>query len=296
MINLKHLDTFRMVVETENLNQAAKKLNYTQPTISKHLIELESELGICLFQKKQGKRELTPYGKILYKYSLVLLRDMYFLSSEIRSVKENQIKLRLGGLDQFLYTFFLPHIQDFKRDSVSYTYELISGDSDETIERLQHNQLDFGIVIGREVSTDFESYCLGYENLILIASKETINYATTHNLSLDQIPVLTDKKASFIYKRIIKKGLINNKVIHCESDEITYQGVKNGCFLGLGGSFLFNQELKDDKDKYVILQKFSTLPVKLITHKKNFDNQYLKDYYDSLIRYLKLYKQNNLML
>ncbi|CEG28611.1 LysR family transcriptional regulator [Bacillus sp. B-jedd] len=288
MINLKHLETFRMVVETENLSQAAKKLNYTQPTISKHLMQLETDMGIPLFKKSQGKRELTKYGKILYKYSLVLLKDMYFLSSEIKSTKENQIKIRLGGLDQFLYSLFLPHIQDFKRESASFSYELISGSSDETIYKLEHNQLDFGIVIGREVSTDFESYCLGYENLYLIASKKTIDYALSHHMAIDQIPVLTDRKASFIYRGIIKRRLINNKVIHCESDEVIYQGVKNGHFLGLGGSFLFERDLKYDRERYVILQEFnSNVPVKLVTQKTTLENQYLKDYYDSFIRYLK---------
>ncbi len=45
MINLEWLRTFSAIYECKNITEASKKLNMTQPGVSKHLAALENHIG-----------------------------------------------------------------------------------------------------------------------------------------------------------------------------------------------------------------------------------------------------------
>ena len=66
MINLEWLRTFISIYECNNLTEASKKLNMTQPGVSKHLAALESHIGKKLFDRTTRKLVPTEYGDFLY--------------------------------------------------------------------------------------------------------------------------------------------------------------------------------------------------------------------------------------
>ena len=50
-MELKYLNTFRMIVEEGGFSKAAERLNYTQSTITFQIGQLERELSVRLFEK-----------------------------------------------------------------------------------------------------------------------------------------------------------------------------------------------------------------------------------------------------
>ena len=52
-MELRVLKYFLMVGREENITKAAELLHITQPTLSRQLIQLEDELGVQLFERKQ---------------------------------------------------------------------------------------------------------------------------------------------------------------------------------------------------------------------------------------------------
>lgn len=54
-MEIRTLQTFLVVAEELNLTRAAIKLNYSQPTVTKHIKSLEDELGTVLLTKHNGK-------------------------------------------------------------------------------------------------------------------------------------------------------------------------------------------------------------------------------------------------
>lgn len=70
------LSAFAVVVEKGSLNQAAKKLNLSQPALSRKMSRLEDELGVLLFEREGKKLRLTRTGQITYEYALEF-RDLY---------------------------------------------------------------------------------------------------------------------------------------------------------------------------------------------------------------------------
>lgn len=75
-MNLRQLEFFRTLADTEHMTHAAKLLNTTQPNLSHSMSELEKELDAQLFEKKGRNIQLTKYGKFFYTYVSSALEEL----------------------------------------------------------------------------------------------------------------------------------------------------------------------------------------------------------------------------
>ena len=66
MVNLELYRIFKVVAEQENITNASKILNISQPAVTKHIQNLEETLGIKLFERTNKGLILTDNGKQIY--------------------------------------------------------------------------------------------------------------------------------------------------------------------------------------------------------------------------------------
>ncbi len=66
------LRSFVAVAETGSLSAAARKIGTSQPTIGRHISELERALGLTLFRRGLGGYELTDTGATLLSHALTI--------------------------------------------------------------------------------------------------------------------------------------------------------------------------------------------------------------------------------
>ena len=64
-MELRVLKYFLMVAREENITRAAQRLNITQPTLSRQLMQMEEELGVKLFKRGKHSISLTEDGILL---------------------------------------------------------------------------------------------------------------------------------------------------------------------------------------------------------------------------------------
>lgn len=64
-MELRHLRTFLIVAETQNISEAARRLQVTQPALGRHIRALEHTMGTALFVREPGRLRLTPAGRVL---------------------------------------------------------------------------------------------------------------------------------------------------------------------------------------------------------------------------------------
>jgi DNA-binding transcriptional LysR family regulator len=75
-MELNHLKTFIDAAQTLNFSETAQRLHTTQPTVSKHVKELENEVGVDLFERVSGgKLKLSQAGQALLPWAQQLLRE-----------------------------------------------------------------------------------------------------------------------------------------------------------------------------------------------------------------------------
>ena len=63
-MELRQLEYFVRIADTGSINEAARKLNMSQPPLSYSLRQLEGELGAELFTRSAKGVELTAAGRL----------------------------------------------------------------------------------------------------------------------------------------------------------------------------------------------------------------------------------------
>ena len=90
MLNFRQIETFRAVMLTRSMTQAAKDLNTTQPNVSRVIAQLESRIGLRLFERIAGKLIPTREGEVFF-------RDVELTFAGLRSLERSAATLRTRG-------------------------------------------------------------------------------------------------------------------------------------------------------------------------------------------------------
>ena len=66
-INHRQLEAFRTVMEAGSVTAAAERLLVTQPAVSRLIQDLESAIGVSLFERLRGRLSPTVEAQVLYE-------------------------------------------------------------------------------------------------------------------------------------------------------------------------------------------------------------------------------------
>jgi DNA-binding transcriptional LysR family regulator len=83
MMDLRHLQTFKVIAETGSFVQAAERLQYAQSTLTLHIQQLEAELGVELFDRQRRKIQLTAAGHTLLIHTQHVLNQVEQMQQDL---------------------------------------------------------------------------------------------------------------------------------------------------------------------------------------------------------------------
>lgn len=281
-MEIRHLQTFQIVVEEQNLIKAAMRLNYSQPTVTKHLQHLEDEIGLPLFEKVDNRKKLTKAGEILYEHAKNMLNELFTLQRKMEEYKGEKQIIRVCGLNEHHDRFFLPQIVNFQKKNKNVLIEVYSvNSSDDALKKVILNEVDLAIVNGRPLNSDISYQCIDYEGLVLFASSNIANDTFQTEDYLAKFPVLFDHRAPYIKFEILKKGTHFPNTIYSNSDEVIKNAVLNYPYLGIIGVSKIKKEI--ESGTVTVLETYtSNVPVKLIALTKSLSNPILQDFYATI--------------
>jgi DNA-binding transcriptional LysR family regulator len=99
-LKLRDLDILLVVVETGSMGKAAKRLNVSQPAVSKAVAELEHALRVRLLDRSRRGVVPTPYGLALAKRSTAIFNDLRQGVQDIDFLSDpNKGEIRIGATD-----------------------------------------------------------------------------------------------------------------------------------------------------------------------------------------------------
>ncbi|MGY3779546.1 LysR family transcriptional regulator [Isobaculum melis] len=147
-MNLKQLNYFKVLAETEHMTQAAEILSITQPSLSHSMAELEKELGTFLFEKQGRNIRLTKYGRFFLNYVERSLKELEMgeqALKELTSPDEGHIDFA------FIYTVG-PHLaplllKEFKanKQHEKISFSLSQGNTKNIVKELKEEKIDIAI-------------------------------------------------------------------------------------------------------------------------------------------------------
>jgi DNA-binding transcriptional LysR family regulator len=143
---LKHLQTFVTVVEQGSVSKAALHLHIAQPALSRHIGELERELGLKLFDRIGRHLLLTGEGAQLLGNCRTLLGHVSSLSEQARQLQgRDQGVLTVGAstmqIETALATFLNRYVQRYPKVEV----KLIEAVGDKTLDMLDRGEIQIAL-------------------------------------------------------------------------------------------------------------------------------------------------------
>ncbi len=146
-MEIRVLRYFLEVAREGSVTHAAERLHISQPTLSKQLKDLESELGKKLFVRSSFSVRLTDEGMLLRKRAEDILDMVDKTSAEFKSLGEivgGDIHIGCAESDSIKY--LARRIKAVQSQHPDIRVHLYSGDTNDLAERLDRGLLDFAVI------------------------------------------------------------------------------------------------------------------------------------------------------
>lgn len=167
-MELRELEWFVTLAETEHVTIAATRLHISQPTLSRSLARLERNLGAKLFDRQQNRLRLNKYGEIFQVHALRALGEIAQAAERITTLVDPERGLVSLGFVHSFGGWLIPDLlNDYRRIAPSTSFELNGGAADTVVDDVRKGRIDIGFVAPQPVADDLQWVPLGREDLHL---------------------------------------------------------------------------------------------------------------------------------
>lgn len=149
-MDIDRLRLFITVAEHLNFTKAAEQMYISQPTLSRHIADLESALNVALFERTTRKVSLTTAGKLFLKEATQIVRRYDTLMDRASRLSDGLSgSLRVGYLELFTQNVLPVAIRNFRTKFPLVDLQLKEFTLKAVNEALLEGSIDMGFVITR---------------------------------------------------------------------------------------------------------------------------------------------------
>lgn len=231
------LRAFHAVAQHGSFTRAAEYLYLSQPAVSDQVRKLEEQFGVLLFHRTKRSVRLTELGEQL----LGITQRLYAVAAEAQELLSSSRALQTGSLTLAVDSpaHVLPFIARFNDRYPGIRFNLVTGNTDEALERLFEYKADFAVV-GRPIEDErLISHVLSRAPLVAFvcsehpwAARESIELS-----DLDNMPLVLRERGSMtrqmIEEEIQRVGGRVRQAIEVEGREAVFEMVAGGLGVGI---------------------------------------------------------------
>lgn len=205
----RQLQYFVMLGKNESFTRTAGQLHVSQPSVTKGIKALETELGVTLIDRRIKKVTLTPEGKLFYQHALKIMQTMEEAAQAMKrfSGQETEKIINFGVpplIESYLFPDFFSSFQAAK-PSLALNIEEFN-DSMEIRRRIESGKLDFGIVLGDVAEKrDGELIIMRGKMKLCLYHGHPLEYAPhVEMLQLKNAKFIMQKENTYQYRSVIR--------------------------------------------------------------------------------------------
>lgn len=160
-LNIKQIETFYWAAKLGSFTAAAERLFATQSTVSMRISELESSLGVKLFDRRQRNARLTPKGRQLLTHAERLITVMDELVDQVATTDAMSGLVRMGVAEVVSLTWLPGLVKAVHQRYPRIDLELDEALSGDLLDRLEQGKLDIVFAPGIPSGVGYEVIALG---------------------------------------------------------------------------------------------------------------------------------------
>lgn len=180
------LKVFHTVAHKLSFTKAATELFISQPAVTKHIHEIEQQLGTALFKRNGNSIVLTSAGEILLQYSEKIFDTYAALEAEMSQLNDvSGGNLRIGASTTIAQNILPRILALFKKAYPNISFSFVEGNTDSISLQVIAEKIDIALVEG---NSHFPQ--LAYEPF----AKDEIVLVTRSLSSLSKQPEITPQE------------------------------------------------------------------------------------------------------
>lgn len=144
MTSIEAYRSFVAVVEYGGFNAAAEALNVAQPSLTRRLQRLESDLGVRLLERGPWGSRLTEQGSVFYNGARRILTTIEDVTAETSGAGSRTI--RLGAAATAAGSYLAPRLANWLPEHPEVHLVLIEDGANRMRSRLEERECDTGII------------------------------------------------------------------------------------------------------------------------------------------------------
>ncbi len=146
-MDISRLKEFIVLAANLNYSKAANELFLTQPALSRHIHDLEEELGVQLFVRDTHKVCLTPVGEMFFPKAQEILNLYNDAVKTVREAASNiSEEINIGFLGAAVQPFLSGFLSEFEISHPHIRTRLESSHMDPLIRMLNKDEIDICFV------------------------------------------------------------------------------------------------------------------------------------------------------
>ena len=303
-MTLQQLKYALMVANTGSMNEAAKKLFVSQPSLSAAVKELESEMQISLFSRTSKGVHITPEGSEFLSYARQIMNQVDLLEDKFCN---NQVIKKKFGVSTQHYSFavkaFVEMVKSFSMEE--YEFAIRETRTYDVIHDVSSGKSEIGILYLNEFNEKVLQKLLRNELLVfheLMQCRAYVYLHKDHPLSgqgsilleeLEPFPCLSFEQGeynSFYFAEEVLSTYDYKKTIKA-CDRATMLNL----MVGLSGytlcSGIICEELNGGDYRAILLQTDTRMKIGYITLRSNVLSQIGQKYLEELMEYISLHNE-----
>jgi DNA-binding transcriptional LysR family regulator len=251
-MTLKQLEVFVAIAGTGSFSKGADKTGITQSTASQHIIGLEKELGIRLFDRGRDGAMLTVAGKLFLGRAGKILSDCEGSRTAIRRfLNMEDVTLKVGASDVFGALTIPSLLGQFRQEHPKVCLDVRHGNSREIVRQLIDEDVELGFVGGcfEDERITFEP--LGEDAIVCAVSPE-LNVGVKGSLSqaqLCKVPVIVMENGSGTQKAVyeaLSRTWINKDSLDIAASLGSSEAIKQALLSGAGYAFVSERVIAEE--------------------------------------------------
>lgn len=186
-MKLEQLASFEAVARLGNFTRAAEEQFLAQPSLSRQISTLESDLGQGLFERATSGVRLTQAGEALLPIARRMLADAEAARREMQALSGlERGRVRLGAPPTLCVSVVAEVLAEFREAHPGVALEVMEAGSHALAQALAQGQLDLALTIERGIlDPSVESVQLFTEELVVASARSEGGPGSQHRAAPD---------------------------------------------------------------------------------------------------------------
>lgn len=259
-ITIQQLEVLIHLVAERSFSRAAGKMFLTQPSLTKHIKNLEDAVGVKVINRQNTGVTLTLQGRLLYEYAQKILGLREGVKEKILKSMENDS----GTIDLIASTipanYILPYILgDFNKNYPKIKVYIKTVNSEEALDMVLNKHAEIGFIGKKPLSKKIHAEPIWKDRLVIAVSgthRWSERSCITANELMEEPFVIREKGSGTreILENYLKENAGSDFRLNIIAELGSSEAIKEAIIAGLGVSFISIHAIRRELKQKLLIE------------------------------------------